>query len=127
MFINLSNHPSSEWGDLQLNAAHKCGDILDVPFPAVDPNLSGVEVEDLASDYFNRIERLSDEMKISMCDLTVMVEDEFTFTYHIVGLLKSAGCHVVSACTKREAIEKKNDDGSNVKTAVFRFVQFRSY
>ena len=36
MFINFSNHPSDAWGEVQLNAAMEYGDVMDVPFPAVN-------------------------------------------------------------------------------------------
>ncbi len=39
-FINLTNHPSTKWGADQLAAAKKYGNIVDIPFPAVDPEAS---------------------------------------------------------------------------------------
>jgi len=42
MFVNLSNHPSSGWTNAQVVAAHRLGgQIVDVPFPAVDPAGNG--------------------------------------------------------------------------------------
>ena len=37
MFINFSNHPSEAWGKTQLNAAMEYGEVIDIPFPAVNP------------------------------------------------------------------------------------------
>lgn len=36
MFINFSNHPSEAWGKTQLNAAMEYGEVIDIPFPAVN-------------------------------------------------------------------------------------------
>lgn len=39
MLLNLSNHPSSLWCDEQKKAAETLfGEIVDLPFPQVDPN-----------------------------------------------------------------------------------------
>lgn len=39
MLLNLSNHPSSLWCDEQIKAAETLfGEIVDLPFPQVDPN-----------------------------------------------------------------------------------------
>ena len=48
MFINYSNHPSSQWDEKQKQAAEKYGVILDVPFPKVGEEYSKQEIQDLA-------------------------------------------------------------------------------
>ena len=41
MFINLTNHPSSEWSEEQLNAARQYSDhIMDLKFPNIEPEFS---------------------------------------------------------------------------------------
>lgn len=37
MLINCSNHPSRLWGDPQKEAAKVYGEIMDIPFPQVNP------------------------------------------------------------------------------------------
>lgn len=36
MLVSFTNHPSFQWGERQLREAEKYGDIVDIPFPAVD-------------------------------------------------------------------------------------------
>ena len=36
--INFTNHPSGAWSPEQLAAAARYGEIIDISFPAVDPN-----------------------------------------------------------------------------------------
>ncbi len=49
MLVNFTNHPSSQWGERQLREAEKYGDIVDVPFPAVDPEEDEAYIGVLAS------------------------------------------------------------------------------
>lgn len=121
MFINVSNHPSEKWGADQSAAAQAYGPIVDLPFPDIDPRLDREAVLALAQEYYARVCALAPE------GTTVMVSGEFTFTYHLVALLLAGGYHPVSACTRREAVETVQPDGSVVKTARFVFVQFREY
>ena len=44
MFINFSNHPSRAWGKTQLNAAMEYGEVIDIPFPAVNPYSNEEEI-----------------------------------------------------------------------------------
>lgn len=53
MFINVSNHPSSKWSQAQKDAAG--GEILDIPFPNINPRASTWEVEAMASEFEKRI------------------------------------------------------------------------
>lgn len=121
MFINVSNHPSDKWGADQYEAASQHGEVIDLPFPAIEPRLDREAVLALAKEYYARICALAPQ------DTTVMVSGEFTFTYHLVALLLAGGYHAVSACTRRDAVETVQPDGSVVKTARFTFVQFREY
>lgn len=47
-FINLSNHPSSGWGEEQKQAAKQWGTIIDYPFPEVDAQSSTQNIKELA-------------------------------------------------------------------------------
>lgn len=55
MFINVSNHPSGKWGTDQHRAAAQYGEIVDLPFPAIEPTLDREAVKALAEDYYTRI------------------------------------------------------------------------
>ena len=51
MFINHTNHLTQYWSQEQLAAAHQYGEVIDLPFPSVDPQASSSEVMDLAQEY----------------------------------------------------------------------------
>ena len=55
MFINHTNHSSQNWSDEQLVAARQYGDIIDIPFPRIDPLASTKDIARLAQDYAGRI------------------------------------------------------------------------
>lgn len=124
MFINVSNHPSANWGAEQRIAAQQWGEIVDFAFPHVAPEADTKAVTALAETYYVRI---SEMIPSGSAEAAIMVSGEFTFTYHLVTLLLQAGYRVVSACTRREAEEQTLPDGSSIKTARFTFVQFREY
>lgn len=118
-FINFSNHSSVSWGEQQREEAQKWGDIIDVAFPMVDSNLSGQEVEEMAGKCVADILRYHPS--------AVMCQGEFTLSYHVVSLLKEHEIPVLSACSKRNVMEEKKQDGTVYKRSVFRFIQFREY
>ena len=53
MFLNLSNHPTASWTEPQLAAAG--GNVVDLAFPQVDPDGDETYIEQLANDYYNKI------------------------------------------------------------------------
>lgn len=119
IFINLSNHPSHLWGVEQRQTAESVGRIVDIPFPEVPADASSESVKEMAAAMCGVIMKYSYPV--------VMVQGEFTLTYHIVERLKAKGIRVVASCSKREAMETVQPDGSSVKNSTFRFVQFRDY
>ena len=56
-FVNYSNHPSSAWSSDQIAAAHKYGDIIDIPFPNVSASSGEEEILQTAKDGVERIMR----------------------------------------------------------------------
>lgn len=118
LFINLSNHPSSTWQPLQLAAAGAYGDIIDVPFPAVDTHCDAAMIDHLASKYVRDIIN-----KGAPEEITVHVMGEMTLTFRIVELLKAQGIRCVASTTER-IVTNLSD---NKKETQFAFVQFREY
>ena len=58
MFINISNHPVARWSPEQLTAAKemtKDGQIEDLGFPNVDPNLGSLGLSQLVLDWLIKI------------------------------------------------------------------------
>lgn len=116
-FINLSNHPSSNWAPLQLKCAGEYGTIVDIPFPDVDPDLSEEELEDLAQ-----------RTTKTLCNAypspaTVHVMGEMTLTFLVVSELKSLGYTCLASTSERTVTTNEKGD----KIVHFEFVRFRQY
>ena len=120
-FVNLSNHTSASWSAEQTAAAKAIsgGEIVDVQFPAVPAGAAKESVAQMAADLVEKIKGLNPG--------AVMCQGEMTLTYEVVRLLKLEEIPAVAACSNRETVEKQDKDGNTVKTAVFRFQQFREY
>lgn len=119
MFINLSNHASAKWNEVQLAKAHEYGEIIDMPFPDVDPHGSSGYIDGLVEDYYNRIMKYDNPV--------VMLQGEYLFTYRLVTKLKNAGITVVAGCSERRTIEYVNDEGFTDRKSEFEFVDFKEY
>lgn len=119
MFINCSNHKSDLWGEDQKRAAERYGDIVDFPFPNVVVSADAEDIADLAAQTVRAILRKQPDV--------VMCQGEYTLTYAIVKALRENHIPVVAACTERQVVEKKLEDGSIDKVSRFQFAGFRQY
>ena len=117
MFTNFSNHDSEKWSDEQYDAASYYGMVEDIAFPQVPANATTEEVKALADKYV-------DVIMVSSPDV-VMCQGEFSLSYYVTEKLKALGVKVVVACSDRKVVETVNKNGETVKTAVFKFKQFR--
>ena len=117
LFINFSNHPSSNWEEKQFKAAEQYGKIIDLPFPQVNPLLTGEEIRALAKECVKEILG-----KGNPANLTVHVMGEMTLVYHIVTTLLKSGVRCVASTTQRFVIET-----AGKKESEFHFVRFREY
>ena len=113
-FVNFSNHPSDLWTLEQLQAAKVYGDVVDVPFPQVDPTLSSEEIKAMADRYVSDI--------LEYRPAAVMCQGEFTLCYAVIERLKKNGITVLAACSERITRTE-----GNVKTTIFEFKGFREY
>lgn len=118
-FVNFSNHASKNWCEEQINAAKQWGTIVDIPFPAVDPRCSSKDLDLLAEECMKQI--------LAYAPAAVMCQGEFSLVYKLVNRLHEYKIPVYAACSERNVIEVKNEDGTTTKQAVFAFVQFREY
>ena len=116
MFINHSNHPSTQWDEAQKSIAENYGSILDIAFPIVNPDSTAEEVESMVEQYGKEI--------LEKHPTAVMVQGEFTYTYKMVDFLKKHQIKVVAATSER--LVKTLDDGKT-KQVEFNFVQFREF
>ena len=113
-FINFSNHPHANWNENQLKQANEYGEIIDMMFPAVDPDLDEKQIDILAQEYVKEILKLDPAV--------VMCQGEFTLCYAVVNKLKQNNIKVVAACSQRKTVEINNQ-----KISEFNFVRFREY
>ena len=82
-FINLSNHPSSGWGEEQKQAAKQWGTIIDYPFPEVDAQSSTQNIKELAEIIVISVLKRNPS--------AIMCQGEMTLTYQLVKLFKEKG------------------------------------
>ena len=113
-FINFSNHPSINWSVEQLEKASENGEIVDIAFPEVDPDLDEEGIDKLAAEYVKKI------MKYDIA--VVMAQGEFTLCYAVVNKLKENNIRVIAACSQRITREE-----GNKRISEFNFVRFREY
>lgn len=115
MLLNLSNHPSVNWPEEQIKAAtEQYGSIKDLPFPQIDPSAASIDVEKLAEEYEHKIREIN--------PTAIHIMGEMTFTYKLVTRLKDIGIPCIASTT-----ERITEVDNNIKTSVFKFIQFRPY
>lgn len=118
MLINFSNHPLVTWSKEQVEASKDYGGIMDLPFPAVNPDASHEEVKELADEFVNRILSLGKDHSV-----TVHIMGEMTFCFMVVSRLKEMGIGCIASTSVRDA--EVTSDGRKISD--FQFVKFRRY
>lgn len=122
MFINYTNHPSANWGEKQTRQASEYGEIVDIHFPAISPEMSRDEIYELACRECERILCILEYEK----DSAVLCQGEFSFTYLMVHFLQSKKIKVFTAVSERKVKELSEGDIS-CKEVEFCFQGFREY
>lgn len=119
MLINLSNHPSDKWSEAQTAAANEqFGEIVDLPFPQIEPDATKADITKIAQHYLIRVDQLGEPMTTS-----IHIGGEMTLTYALVNLLQNLGYRCYASTSRRESIEIE----PGKKTVIFQFVAFREY
>ena len=119
MIINMTNHPSTIWSREQRTEAEKYGEILDMPFPVVPPDMGEEGVSDMAETFLRQILPLHPD--------AVLCQGEMTLTYALVSRLAAQGIPVLAACSDRITEETAEPDGSIRRVSRFVFTRFRQY
>lgn len=119
LFLNLSNHSSDKWSKAQLDAARAYGEVVDMPFPVIDPGATTEEIHRLAEEYADRIT----SSYLGRDLMTVHLMGEMTFCFRLVTLLHARGVRCVASTTQRKTSEL---EGSK-KESIFEFQAFREY
>lgn len=134
MFINYTNHPSVSWGEKQKTEASKYGEIVDMPFPNISPQMTVQEMNDLVKQETDRVVTAVKNEDPS----AVLCQGESVFTYMLVNSLlnKRLGAHrwesglrnlkVVSAVSERRVVEIVEGEVTQKKSEFF-FEGFREY
>jgi len=133
-FLNISNHPSSKWGDKQKSAALEIADeIIDLPFPNIEPDWETVRYSHISTlkhliDTFERRDSANSlpsnfAYSYHSSNTIVMIQGEMCYTHFLVNSLQKEGYTVLCATTERNTVE--NADGT--KTVKFEFCRFRNY
>lgn len=118
VFINLSNHPSSQWEESQLSAAQKYGKIIDLDFPMIASRGTRDEIQTIVHKYLIKLQSIAPPN-----EAVVHIMGEMTFCFKLVDMLKSAGYTCLASTSER----KVKDLGDGKKEVTFEFVQFREY
>lgn len=121
MLINLSNHPNTNWSADQFLAAKKYSEIVDIPFPAIDPQLDPGAIIGLATEY---LQIILEEVRSSEDPLNaVHLMGEMTFAFTLVAMLQNNNITCLASTSTR--LVEELPDGK--KTITFQFEQFREY
>lgn len=119
VLVNLSNHPSADWSPEQMQAAMATwNEVVDYPFPAVDPTADEKEIQDMARNIVNDI-----TAQHGTTGITVHVMGEFCLTHALIQRFGSQGITCVASTSTR--IVNETEPGR--KVVEFRFVRFRRY
>lgn len=123
--INLSNHPSTNWPQEQIDAARELDgrEVVDLPFPSVPTDaVRAWDIVSLARGLTLRLAGLRKEGHRA-----VMVAGEPAMSVALVAIVQGLGMQAFCAVTVRDAVEERLPDGSTRKVSVFRFQGFRAY
>lgn len=120
IFVNITNHPSSQWDDYQKETARQYGEVHDLEFPSIDEMGDENYISKLVDKSIADIQLLSNNWS---CHVTVHIMGEMTFTYAMVQKLRMMGVTCVASTTER--IVDIQPDGS--KVVKFKFERFREY
>lgn len=127
MFYNISNHPSSKWTEGQLEAARKLGgEIVDIPFPAIEPEMTDREICSLADELVRKVQKQAAAHEGPSC---AMIQGHYIMTVILVGNLThgQVAMKCYAAETRRVAEEVKQEDGTIAILHKFEFAGFREY
>lgn len=118
MFVNISNHPSSSWNDMQLGEAMLNGRVVDIPFPAISAAADEARVSSLADEYAEEI-----ISRFNPQDDVCHVMGELCFCFMLIRRLQQAGFRCVASTSERVVQEYE----PGYKQVLFNFVRFREY
>jgi len=103
------------WSVRQMvSARNEYGEIVDLPFPNIDPTCDSNEVKSLGNVYLQKILELNPR--------AVHIMGELTFSFYLINQLLELNIRCIASTTER-IVEMEGD----VKKIKFKFVRFRNY
>ncbi|WP_353684354.1 hypothetical protein V4D30_00800 [Thermodesulfovibrio sp. 3907-1M] len=119
ILINHTNHPSQKWDEKQ---KEYWSEIIDLPFPSIDPKATTEEVDTIAMINFLEIDKIAKEItdKNSNASIFIMLQGEFTYCYLLYQKIRNK-FPIAIPTTERKVIEKENGE----KISIFEFVRWR--
>jgi hypothetical protein len=121
MLLNLSNHPSTIWSDLQIKSANNLyGKVVDVDFPDIPPEADEDLIAALAKDYKDICLDILSSSKDE--NNAVHIMGELTFCFALIQELNKFKITCVASTTERNTYEESGN-----KISKFEFVRFRKY
>lgn len=122
MLLNFSNHPVDKWTEEQLSQANEIyGDVVDIAFPAVNPEATENEIIEQAKNISDNISEALNFSKDKRNAVHAM--GEFSLCFAVVSILIKSGIECVCSTSKR--ISEEIEDGRKIIS--FEFVRFRKY
>ena len=122
LFVNCSNHPSRGWSDSQRGAAEALGQIVEVPFPYIAPDLLPSGVSAMAGQLYDQFLRLAgpyEEVTIHMMGETSLVAT--VLDQHLVTHREpSEQITFVVSTNRREAVEREGTTRYQYSWVAFR-------
>lgn len=118
VFINLTNHPSSLWSESQLQAAAMYGELIDKPFPQVNPEWDEEQIHVLAE---STVKSVIDSYGSDRVVVHLMGEQ--TLCFAMIQLFQNEGITCIASTSERLVTEIE----PGKKVTEFRFVRFREY
>lgn len=124
MFFNISNHPAhtenSTWSPEQIAEANKLGgEVVDIPFPTVTPEMSDEQIAMIARETARDVAGMA-EGTLS----AAMVAGEYVTTIRLIAELQKVGISCYFGQSNRIA-EERIEDGKTVVVHKFIFAGFR--
>ena len=118
MLVNLTNHPCSGWSSEQTKAAIEAyGQVVDFPFPMVNPDMDEAAVATLAD---NVVSTIIDKYGTGV---TIHLMGEFTLANALLRRFAALGITCIASTTER--IVREIEPGH--KEVRFEFRRFRRY
>lgn len=129
MFFNISNHPCNAerttWSKEQIETAAKLGgEVVDLPFPAVNPDMSEDEYRAIAHEMARDVAAMWRSHTDGRWEMAAMVAGEYVMTIMVIAELQALGFTCYFGQSDRVA-EERMEDGKLVVVHKFVFRGFR--